>query len=362
MKSICVVATTLGSGGAERVAANISAYYKEIGYKVTILLFRKQGAYLSHVPSDIEVVGLESRRGWRLALEIIPVLRSIDADIVISTVRDANVFVGLAAVLCKSRMIFREANTLDELKYMGGVARLKRKLLMRLSYFFADGIIANSNDTKRDLVKYRIAPAKKISVIGNPVLYEGFEKKANEPVSNHWISSGRYKIVLNVGRNHKQKNQELLLRSFSHVVKVIDNARLIIIGEGEERASLARLTEELGLQRFVDFMDFTANPFPFYKKADVFVLSSRWEGFGNVIVEAMSVGTPVISTNCPGGPKEILNYGEYGVLVESNNEWDMASETIKCLRSPPSHEFRERIKKRSMEYTLANVASRYLSI
>lgn len=180
------------------------------------------------------------------------------------------------------------------------------RTLMRLAYSKADQIIANSEDTKNDLISHGVVPAHMITVIGNPVLPPVYEELAIEPIEHSWLSDGKFDTILTVGRLHRQKNQAMLIRAFANVAVTRDRLRLIILGEGEERENLLALAMRLGVCQKMDIVPFRENPYPFYKNADLFVLTSDWEGFGNVLVEAMACKTPIISTHCAGGPQTTL--------------------------------------------------------
>nr|WP_281504606.1 glycosyltransferase [Chromohalobacter sarecensis] len=164
---------------------------------------------------------------------------------------------------------------------------------------------------------------------------------------------------MHVGRLDVQKNQALLLSAFSLAVKSVPDIKLVILGEGEEKNNLEKLASELGVKDSVDFVAFQDNPYPYYKAADLFVLSSDWEGFGNVIVEALACGTPVISTDCPGGPSTILANGKYGVLVPCGDAERLSSEIVKHVSNIGAWSSEE-LKVRANEFTVETVAKKYL--
>jgi glycosyltransferase involved in cell wall biosynthesis len=165
-------------------------------------------------------------------------------------------------------------------------------------------------------------------------------------------------VILGVGRLTPQKDFPTLIRAFA-LVRQQQPARLILLGEGEERSSLASLIEELHLQEEVDLPGFVDNPFAYMARARVLVLSSAWEGFGNVLVEAMAAGTPVVSTDCPSGPAEILANGEYGQLVGIADSEAMARAILKILDCPPDQ---HQLKQRVMEFSVEKILAQYRSI
>lgn len=205
---------------------------------------------------------------------------------------------------------------------------------MKLSYKLADVVIANSYDTKSDLVHNKIAQNKKIKVIGNPVLVSDYEQLKTHKVSDEWLIDNELKVVLAVGRLHPLKNFSFLISAFKDVYHQNKNARLMIVGEGDEKQRLLVQIKKMGLSEVVKLVPFQSNIYPYYQQADIFALSSDWEGFGNVLVEALSVGLPVVSTNCPGGPKMILQNGTYGQLIPLDDKHAYVDALLKALANP----------------------------
>jgi glycosyltransferase involved in cell wall biosynthesis len=358
-KSICIVTPSFNGGGAERVAVNLANYYAEIGHNVSIIAFKAAGPYANQVSERVMVIDLNSRARY-VFFKLLNALRARQPGLVLSVIRDANIFVGLSSYFIRARIIFREANTMNAVASMPTYKKFLFIFLMRHAYKRADKVIANSNDTKQDLLKNNIVSAEKTQVIGNPVLAPNFENLVEQELTHCWLGNREYKTILNVGRLHKLKNQYLLIKAFGLVHAKLPNSRLVVLGVGEEKDKLIALIGELGLKDVVEIIPFQQNPYPYYKAADVFVLTSDWEGFGNVIVEAMASETAVISTNCPGGPKMILNNGEFGVLVEPNNAQKLADAIKSELENPSSLEQIAKSKQRAMEFSLEQVATRYL--
>lgn len=171
-----------------------------------------------------------------------------------------------------------------------------------------------------------------ISVIHNPIDIDYLQERSKAEIDHPWLSAKNGPVIIAVGRLTAQKDYPNLIRAFSLLRETL-NAKLIILGEGDLRAELETLVAELGCGEYVSMPGFVDNPFAYVAKADLFCLSSAWEGFGNVIVEAMAVGTPVVSTDCPSGPSEILNRGEYGLLVPINNHAALAEALISGLKN-----------------------------
>ncbi len=206
---------------------------------------------------------------------------------------------------------------------------LLRPLVYKLFYPRADAIVAASNGVGGDLVSFGV-PMRKIRTIYNPVVSPETKRRAEEPVDEPWFAAGEPPVVLGVGRLHRQKDFPTLLRAFA-LVLAKTNARLIILGEGEERAALLSLARELGISDAVKLPGFVSNPYAYMRQAAVFALSSAWEGFGNVVAEALAAGTPVVSTDCPWGPAEILDNGTYGTLVPVGDSQALAEGIVAAL-------------------------------
>lgn len=361
MKKICIVTPFNSVGGAEKIAVNLANYYSKNGVCVTLITFKGIGPYINQVSENVKIIDLKVSRIRYVSIKLVKVIKEIQPDSILSVVRDANISLGLASALYKEkhqRIIFREANTMNEVLNMNLIKKIWYKALMRLSYSRADLVIANSKDTAHDLLRNNITTETKIIVIDNPVLPADFNKLASREIEHKWLNNDKYKTILTVGRLHHQKNQLLLINAFAQVRKVIPNAYLVIIGKGEEKEKLITKSKELGMIDFIDFIDFQQNPYPFYKNADVFVLSSLWEGFGNVIVEALSCGTKIISTDCPGGPRKILDNGRYGKLIPNHNSEAMAEAIIQAL-TEEDQEKKLRIE-RAKEFSIERIASQYL--
>ena len=176
-----------------------------------------------------------------------------------------------------------------------------------------DHAVAVSDGVAGELVGAGI-PAAKVSTIFNAVIGDDFEDRANVPVHHPWLLKKDRPVFVTAGRLVEMKDQKTLLRAFAIHVRQRPS-RLMLLGAGPMLDELRHLAHSLGIAEHVAFEGFVPNPLPYMRAADAFVLSSRSEGFGNVLVEAMGCGTPVISTNCPHGPADILANGKYGILV-----------------------------------------------
>ena len=213
------------------------------------------------------------------------------------------------------RLILGEHNTLSSV--VSGEGGLRWHLfpgLARWFYPWADGIVAVSKGVADDLARLTKIPRERIQVIYNPIVTSEMFRKSEFPPEHPWFKENEPPVILAVGRLTAQKAFDVLIQAFAQVRKN-HAARLVILGEGEERSALETMTREFGLAQDISMPGFVLNPYPCMAHASCFVLSSRWEGLPTVVVEALSLGTPIISTDCPSGPREILMDGMYGTLV-----------------------------------------------
>ncbi|MFI8622631.1 glycosyltransferase [Marinomonas sp. NPDC078689] len=354
---VTIISPSFLGGGAEKIAINLANYYASVGQEVSLIVLSSKGPYASQLSPSVKVNALNTR-GRYVFFKLYKILKKDSSDVIFSVIRDTNVIVGAIGYFLKLPLVFREANTMDSIEEMPFYKGVLYKSLMKRSYKKANLIIANSSDTKKDLIAHKITESNKITVIGNPVLPAQEDAlMASEP-AHPWFDKEKFDLVLNVGRLHRQKNQEFLLYSFSELYKENNRARLIVLGEGGLQSHLNRLAKLLGIEAVIEIVPFQNNPFVFYKAASVFALTSSWEGFGNVLVEAMWCKTPVIALDCPGGPKSILNNGEFGHLLSTDDPAVFAAQISNILTSDNLDAI-ERAYQRSLEYSVPAIASLY---
>jgi glycosyltransferase involved in cell wall biosynthesis len=232
--------------------------------------------------------------------------------------------------------------------------------LVRRYYPMADAIVAVSAGVADDLATHVGIPRERIATIFNPVVSSAMILQSAEPVDHPWFAAGAPPVVLGVGRLTAQKDFPTLIRAFARV-RAERPVRLMILGEGkpEMHAELRALADSLGCAADVDLPGFAPNPFAYMALSGVFVLSSAWEGFGNVVVEALACGCPVVSTNCPSGPAEILDGGRYGALVPVGDDAAMAEAILAMLAHPPE---RSALTARGAEFSVDRAVERYLEL
>jgi len=358
-KRVALFLPSLRGGGAERVMVNLARGFVERGLHVDLVLAKAEGPYLSEVPTGVRVVDLGARRVLYSLPGLVRYLRREQPQAMLSTLNHANIIALWARKLTRvpTRLVIREANTVSV--EVANVPALKAKLmpyLIKIFYPWADAIVANSRGVAEDLTKLTGLPPDKIKIIYNPVITPKLFAKAEEPLDHPWFRPGEPPVILGVGRLTKQKDFPTLIRAFA-LVRKERPARLMILGEGEERPKLEALVRELGLEKDVALPGFVDNPYKYMKRAAIFVLSSRWEGLPSVLIEASALGTPVVSTDCPSGPREILEDGRWGKLVPVGNPEALARGIMEALSNPIRS---EDLQKRARAFNLEEIVPQYL--
>lgn len=374
----------------ERVALTLAEAFAERGHRVSLFVAVPAGALLARVPRSVELVPLARSpqfvaRAWALAAdpgglrELLPLLvgaaprmlsrlpslvrhlREARPDALLALGTQSN----LAALWARR---FRGVSTpvvVSEHNMMSLVARRGRHAfrraypaLARRAYADADTVVAVSAGVAADLARITGIARERIVRIENPVVSPALFERAKASPGHAWLAPGGPPVVLAAGRLHRQKDFPTLLRAFARVA-ARRSVRLVLLGEGEERGRLERLARELRVEAHVDLPGFVENPHAWMARAAVFVLSSAWEGFGNVLVEALACGCPVVSTDCPSGPAEILEQGALGPLVPVGDSEALAEAILRVLATPPD---RERLRARAAYFSVEASAQRYLEV
>jgi glycosyltransferase involved in cell wall biosynthesis len=287
-------------------------------------------------------------------------LRTSQPRAMLSALNRANIVAVWArrAARISTRIAVSERNNLSVgSRQMPGWLAWSTLKLVQASYPWADDIIAVSKGIADDLSMLAGIPRERIRVVYNPVVTPELRLKAQVPLEHPWFEPNGTPVVLGVGRLAPQKDFSTLLHAFARV-RETRPARLLILGEGEERCALEALIEKLDLEQDVSLPGWVKNPYPYMKRASAFVLSSKWEGLPGVLIEAMYCGVPLISTDCPSGPREVLRDGQYGQLVPVGDVDALASAIKMVLDgkvpSPPSESW-DRFEKET-------VVNRYLDV
>ena len=356
---IAVLTSFSGDGGVERMLVNLMQAFVQHGVRIDLLRIRNTGAYAAKLPSEVNIIDLPANHAFSSIYPLARYFSKTEAKgMLVAKDRPSR-----AAIIARSlagakiRLVLRLGTNLSaSLEHKWRLAKWGRFLPSRLLYSQADRIVTVSRGVAEDTARITRLPLERIRVIHNPVLTPDLFAAAKQDPDHPWLKNKTTPVVLGVGRLTRQKDFSTLIRAVAKV-RTSRPVRLIVLGEGGKRPELERLSKELKLQDSVDLPGFHSNPFCCMQRSDVFVLSSLWEGSPNVLTEAMALGTPVISTDCPSGPREILENGRYGPLVKMGDVSSMAGEIVRMLDAPPHPDLlREAVK----GYHFEDSARRYL--
>lgn len=341
---VLFVIPNLGKGGAERVLAILLENLDRSKMQPSCIFYNSQHIY--NIPDDVKIYSLDHHGEYNLIKKIIYYIKILfkikkiinieRPKVVFSFLNRTNLIVIFTRLLSSNfknntKLIVSERTT-PSVELRGKPYRTM-KFLIKILYPKADKIIVNSEGVKRDLIVNFNLPEEKISVIFNPLDIEKIKRLSKEKVIEHLWFDDNIPMIINVGSLSEPKAQEYLLKAFKLVREEAD-CRLVFLGEGEKEEELKQLSVDLGISNDVAFLGFQNNPFKFIGRSDVFVLSSKFEGFPNALIEAMACGVPVISTRCQSGPEEIITDTVNGLLVPVGNEGKLAEAILKVITNP----------------------------
>jgi glycosyltransferase involved in cell wall biosynthesis len=344
----------------ERVSLNLAQGFASSGLDTDLLVIKAQGDFLTHVPDNVRLVNLSGKRALTSLPALMRYLHRERPDVLVAASEPINLIAIWAKLLTRvptriAALILntpsaRQANTLYKREKL-------YPLLTRWSYPHADYLIAIAESIRQDLSSFSGIDLDRIHTINTPVITPEFFERADETIDHSWLSDGGPPIVLGVARFVLQKDLVTLIRAF-HEVHLSRPARLIIVGDGPERAKLEALITSLQIDSHVSLPGF-ANNLPFMKHAQVFVLSSIFEGLPTVLIEALALCPAIVSADCPGGIREILRDGEYGQIVPIKDPSAMAQAIIKALDNPPDS---KPLRQRSADFSLENIIEQYRNV
>lgn len=326
----------LGGGGAERVMTNIANALVE-RYRLDVVLCDAAGPNLRLLHSDIEVVDLQAASTKSAVLPLVKYLRGRRPRALLSALGHTNVGAIAANAIAgfPARVVATIHNNMSSAS--ANDPSLKGRLLPRAeaaAYRLAHGVVAVSAGVADDFSRLTGFPRSRIRVVYNPVISPELYEKSQAQLTHSWLPpTPTSPVFVNVGRLVPQKDQATLLHALGRVRQSVP-ARLVILGDGPERSRLKQLSSDLGLTEVVEFHGFAANPYPFLKAATAFVLSSAWEGLPTVLIEALALAVPIVSTDCPSGPREILQGGRYGRLVPVADSEALANALLETVYEP----------------------------
>ena len=348
----------LNGGGAQRVFVTlVNTLVNMTDHPIHLVTSRGAGAFESLVDQRVRRVVLGHNNVSRSVLSLVRYIREERPLAMISTLDYCNVVFLVATFFARVplRKVIREANVLPE-AYASSREKYRIKTLralMRLVYRRADDVIIITEDVQISLLKHRIVSPERMTRIPNPLA--GTQQSVSPAVFPCCLPQ---RFILGIGRLCYQKGFDTLIRAFKHLPT--ENLDLVILGDGPLRHELQGLANSLGVGRRVHMPGFVQDTEHVLHKASLFVLSSRWEGFSNVLLEALAAGTPIVATDCPGSSREVLEEGRLGRLVPSGEPVKLAAAMEKELNSESST--RADRKARAAEFSPEKIAKMYLKV
>jgi len=364
MKRIKVlfVLANLRVGGAQRVTLNLVKHLDRARFDPKLVVLTNLGEYQSAIPADVPLIHL-NRSSARYAIwDLVKTIKKERPDIIYSVLNYVNCIVLAARWLARIPC----TTVISEHSYVSGKLSSKQQLywvarVMRWLYPKADKIVCVSQAIANDLQELLRLPPSKMQVIHNPVVDDELMRRSKEAVYEcQWFREKHDKpVILAVGSLRAEKGFDYLLEAFALVRNIIE-AKLVIIGEGEKRRELENLIHDLDLDTEVALLGYRNNPYKFMANADVFVLSSLVEGLPTVLIEAMACGVPVVATDCPSGPREIITHGENGLLVLAADPEDIAKAILRVLEDRElATKLTDNAKERAGDFNAAKITRKY---
>jgi glycosyltransferase involved in cell wall biosynthesis len=347
----------LRGGGAERVSVNLANSFSNRGYQVEVVLLSAKGEFLAELEPDIRVIDLHAKR-LRYALPaLIRYLRKLRPAVVLANMWPLSIIAIWARIIAcvPTRIVVVEHTSWSRDKITSSIwGRYLVSASMHYTLPNASGIVSVSQGAADDLASFANLARGVITVIYNPIVGGKTPLTCGPLAPEGWWTGPHHKLLA-VGNLSPIKDYSTLLLAFSILRQQVD-AHLIILGEGGCRLALEAQAIKLGIKDSLFMPGFVNNPHPYYQRADLHILSSAGEGFGNVIVEALAAGTPVVSTDCLSGPREILCNGKFGRLVPVGDAFAMATAMAESLADAHDH---AALKTRAQDFSIEKAVDEY---
>ena len=356
---IAILLATSGHSGVDRIMQHLIPEIASRGYRVDLLQVREHGPYLNTLPPNVRRIDLGHHHTYNCLPALVRYLRRQRPVLLLSDKDRVNRTALLARWLSATGtpLIFRLGTTVSiNLASRGVFERWQQRTSIGRLYRFSQRVLVPSQGVADDLSRYTGLSPEKIRVVPSPGIPDNLFNRV-QPLPDHpWFRKRGMPVILSAGELGARKDFATLLRAFA-MLRARRPCRLVLIGRGKQREQLLKLADTLGISEDVDLPGFVENPYPYMAHADLFAFTSLWEGLGLVLVEALALGTPVVSTDCPSGPSEILQQGRFGQLVPVGDAKALASAMEAALEDSRPRDF---FQQAAQPYTVSAATDAYL--
>jgi glycosyltransferase involved in cell wall biosynthesis len=315
---------------------NLVNEFAERGMPTDLILVRDSGPYRDLVDPRIRIIRLESRKTLLSIPRLVRYLRVVRPVGLLSSQTHVNVVAVVAHALAGVDIPMVVSEHADPVRYAVHHPLMLVRAAYRIAprvYRHASAVVAVSEGVAREWRALTSLPESRVLTIYNPIYEPRILELAEQASGEPWLDDPDVPVIVAAGRLVEEKDLPTLLRAFARTLRA-RRCRLVVLGEGGEEARLRALARELGIESSLKLVGFRPNPYAFYARAHVFALSSLVEGFGNVLVEALACGAHIVSTDCPHGPREILEGGRWGRLVAVGDEGAFSDALTEALDTP----------------------------
>ncbi len=357
---IAVFASTSGHSGVDRAMQHLIPELCQRGFLVDQLKVRRHGPHLSFTHPNYRIIDLGTSHTYNAVFAIARYLKRNKPCVMLSDKDRVNRTALAARWLSGTRtpLVFSSGTTISiDLSHRGAVERAIQRWSMRCLYPKAQRVIVTCKGVADDMADYTGLAREKIHVVESPVIPDALLSNHPDAPDHPWLKEKTAPVILGVGELSDRKDFATLLRAFAKLDST-PAPRLIILGKGKRKEALLSLCDELGIRERVDFPGHVPDPYAYMAHASVFAFTSRWEGLGFVLIEALAMGCPVVSTDTPSGPSEILQNGKFGPLVPVGDVNRLAEELTHVIAHPPE---RNGLKQAAQPYTVSAATDAYLS-
>ncbi len=339
MKKIAIFIPSLRGGGVEKSMVNLANAIVKRGVSVDLLVTNAVGPNLVNISKQVNLINFKKNHVCLCLFRLIDYLKHNSPCSLLSAMTHVNVIALLANILTgrSTRIIISVRTYLSASLYEE--KKIKSKIVLFLSKYLyrgANKIVAVSQNVAKDVINLYKLPESMLRTIYNPILTRELFELAERKIDHDWLREEcECPLILSVGRLEEVKNFELLIKAFAILIKQVSTARLLILGEGTLRPKLEKLISNLNMSDRVVLPGYVNNPYVFMKNCSLFVLSSRYDGLPGALIGALALSPRIVTTDCPGGSREILANGKYGKLVAVDDVEELANSMLETLQSKP---------------------------